>query len=112
MRGIQGGQFSVTAHEICQCSKIRNAFNRCYGFPCHEDYVRRGNLRRRKDVITVFIKFNLDILPEGSIREVRFVNIHTAGGKGGGGQQRQHHAAEQQDAEKSFSHGLVPPFSF
>ena len=29
----------------------------------------------------------------------------------GSGQQRQHHAAEQQDAEKSFSHGLVPPFS-
>ena len=27
-------------------------------------------------------------------------------------EQRQHHAAEQQDAEKSFSHGLVPPFSF
>ena len=26
-------------------------------------------------------------------------------------EQRQHHAAEQQDAEKSFSHGLVPPFS-
>ena len=34
-----------------------------------------------------------------------------AGSKGGSGQQRQHHAAEQQDAEKSFSHGLVPPFS-
>ena len=26
-------------------------------------------------------------------------------------EQRQHHAAEQQDAENSFSHNLVPPFS-
>ena len=75
------------------------------------DSVRRGNLLRRKAVIIVFIKFFLDILPEAFIREVCFVNHHIVGGKGGGGQQRQHHAAEQQDAEKSFSHGLVPPFS-
>ena len=76
------------------------------------DVLHRGDLVRRKGVTLVFIKFILDILPEVSVREVRFVNIHIAGGKGGGGQQRQHHAAEQQDAEKSFSHGLVPPFSF
>ena len=44
-------------------------------------------------------------------KSVGCINIPIAGGKGGGGQQRQHHAAEQQDAEKSFSHGLVPPFS-
>ena len=75
------------------------------------DVLHRGNLVRRKAVIVVFIKFSLDILPEFFIREVCIVNRHIAGGKGGGGQQRQHHAAEQQDAEKSFSHGLVPPFS-
>ena len=111
MRGIQGGQFSSAALEICQCSKILNAFKRCYGFPFHGDFLRLGNLIRRKGVILVCIKFILDILPEAFIREVCFVNHHIVGGKGGGGQQRQHHAAEQQDAEKSFSHGLVPPFS-